>query len=762
MHGRKLITTGTVAALAILAVVGGCREATTGPTTVRPQDFASSLKLLSGNQQTGAVGAALPEVLSVKVVDAGGQAVAGATVLWQVRDGGGTISPAASTSSISGLATVTWTLGTTLGANKVVAILQGNYTLDSAVFTATAKTGPANQFTATAGNLQTGLVASTLGTPLTVNVKDQFGYPVPGAKVVWAPGNIFSGTVTAVSDSTDASGNASANWTLGLGAIAQSVTATVTGLTPIVFNATALADSVGRRTFTVVSGASPAAKPIGTLMPAVTVKVMDQYGNGLANAPVSWGDSLTGGAKTTVQTSRTGPDGTASTTWTLGNRPGAQLMRVKETFSGQTVTVNGTATIAFADVVAGNFHVCARSTGNLVYCWGLNDAGQLGKGSNLSTSAPTTAVATTADSSAAATVIVARQITGNRSSVCAVTSAQDVYCWGHQWASLVTSPLPLLTVIKAGAGSGGPLSLSYLQVGEDHGCLIQVSGVSNCSGNNDLGQLGDKSVLVAGKFPSPSSSSWPWVDDLKPYSNIVLGTSFTCGFHRLNTEVAPDSSQIPLCWGDGSAGQRGDSVTTNLLGDLASTPKHIKVKSLAAGIAFDSMSLAVGDKHACAVAIGGTAYCWGLNAHGQLGRSTAGAGNAARDSSAAPVVLAGVAFARLFAGKYHTCGLTATGDAWCWGRNDYGQLGGNTGVLPFNTGTSTPVHVAGGPFRSLSLGELFTCGVTGSPTTDYLGASSSAGTVYCWGDNSFGQLGIGSASGGNAPVLVPTRVLYQP
>ena len=71
MHGRKLLTVGTVATLAILALVAGCGEATTGPTSVKAQDFASSLKLLSGNVQTGSVGAALPEVLSVRVVDAG-------------------------------------------------------------------------------------------------------------------------------------------------------------------------------------------------------------------------------------------------------------------------------------------------------------------------------------------------------------------------------------------------------------------------------------------------------------------------------------------------------------------------------------------------------------------------------------------------------------------------------------------------------------------------------------------------------------------
>ena len=123
--------------------------------------------------------------------------------------------------------------------------------LDSVVFTATAQTRPAQQFVVTGGNLQTARVASTLPQALTVNVKDQFGYPVKGARVTWAAA-LFSGTVTPTADSTDANGNASASWTLGTTAIGQSVTATVTGLTPVVFNATGTPDL--SRVMTVTGG----------------------------------------------------------------------------------------------------------------------------------------------------------------------------------------------------------------------------------------------------------------------------------------------------------------------------------------------------------------------------------------------------------------------------------------------------------------------------------------------------------------------------
>lgn len=768
MHGRKLVTSGTVAALAILAIVGGCREATTGPTSVKPQDFASSVKLLSGNQQTGAVGAALSEVLSVKVVDAGGVPVAGATVLWQVRDGGGSLNPAASTTGSTGLATVTWTLGTTLGANKAVAVLQGSYVLDSAVFTATAKVGPAQKFVLSSGNLQTARVTSTLPAALVVNVKDQYGYPVAGVKVTWATA-LFSGTIAANADSTDVSGNASARWTLGQSAIGQSATATVAGLAPLVFNATGTADTT--RVLTIVSGGNQSAAAGAAAPTPLKVKVADQFGNIIAGAQINWADSSSGGGTPAALASVTGADGTASTTWRFGVRVGEQLLRIKEVGRGSTVTVTGTATVTFSDVQAGNFHACALSTTSRIYCWGLNDVGQLGKGTNLNTSTPSTAISITGDTTAGANTLTARQLTGSRSSTCALTIAEAVYCWGRRWGGSVTTNLPLPVDINAGGGSGGPLAISYLQVSEDHGCLIQASGVANCTGNNDQGQMGDRSVAVGGVFPSPAANTWPYVDALRTFSNIKLGTTFSCGFHRYLTEgttvpLVPDSSQVPLCWGDGAAGQRGDSTTLNGAAQLASTPKHIKVTGLPLATVFDSLSLAVGDKHACAVVAAtsatgaGDAYCWGLNAHGQLGRVTTGVGNTARDSAAGKVSVV-PALVRLFAGKYHTCGLTAAGATYCWGRNDYGQLGDGTRTT-FNVGTSTPAAVSTGlTFRSLTLGELFTCGVTGTPGTA-VGASASAGTVYCWGDNTFGQVGNAVSAGGNAPVLSPTKVFYQP
>src|SRR5438093_1346706 len=71
----------------------------------------------------------------------------------------------------------------------------------------------------------------------------------------------------------------------------------------------------------------------------------------------------------------------------------------------------------------------------------------------------------------------------------------------------------------------------------------------------------------------------------------------------------------------------------------------------------------------------------------------------------------------LAAGRWHTCGLTSTGAAYCWGDNQEGQLGSGS-----TTGSSTPVAVAGGlTFRTLVAGPVHTCGLT------------SFGAAYCWG-----------------------------
>src|SRR3989442_1054229 len=86
----------------------------------------------------------------------------------------------------------------------------------------------------------------------------------------------------------------------------------------------------------------------------------------------------------------------------------------------------------------------------------------------------------------------------------------------------------------------------------------------------------------------------------------------------------------------------------------------------------DWRAIAAGSAHACAVTTSGAAYCWGFGGDGQFGNGST------TDSADSPIPVAvsgGLSFTALAGGDGHTCGLTTSGAAYCWGSNSFGQLG---------------------------------------------------------------------------------------
>jgi hypothetical protein len=196
----------------------------------------------------------------------------------------------------------------------------------------------------------------------------------------------------------------------------------------------------------------------------------------------------------------------------------------------------------------------------------------------------------------------------------------------------------------------------------------------------------------------------------------------------------------PVGWlvelGDGSV--RALSDTTDALGvaraiwtlgtrpgdnSLVVTSASLAARLTAFGSAgFPAVSVAVGGEHTCGLTQSGAAYCWGSNMWGQLGTGSTDA-----TAHASPTRVAGtLTFTQLVAGTFHTCGLTTAGAAHCWGGNPAGP------VSPIDDIAATPRRIeVTSPFTALAAGAHHTCGLT----TD--------NTVYCWGSNRLGELGDG-------------------
>jgi len=148
------------------------------------------------------------------------------------------------------------------------------------------------------------------------------------------------------------------------------------------------------------------------------------------------------------------------------------------------------------------------------------------------------------------------------------------------------------------------------------------------------------------------------------------------------------------------------------------------------------VSLTAGYSHACGLTATGAAWCWGFNTKGNLGDGTTSRGFVEE-----PVQVSGShKFSSLTAGVSHTCGIASGGKAYCWGLNNFGQLGNGTQI-----DSAVPSGVIGAhAFDNLSAGHLHTCGVT------------MEGTVLCWGNSARGAVGPSSQKVQTAPLNVLT------
>ena len=152
--------------------------------------------------------------------------------------------------------------------------------------------------------------------------------------------------------------------------------------------------------------------------------------------------------------------------------------------------------------------------------------------------------------------------------------------------------------------------------------------------------------------------------------------------------------------------------------------------------ASSATSVIAGQRHTCAVTSSGAIKCWGWNIYGALGDGTT-------TDSLVPVQVIGLTsgVTATAAGPYHTCSVTTGGAVFCWGGNQFGQLGDGTTVPAFRP-TPAPVNGLASGVVALTAGYYHTCALT------------SGGAVACWGANFNGRLGDGTTTDRLTPVPV--------
>ena len=394
------------------------------------------------------------------------------------------------------------------------------------------------------------------------------------------------------------------------------------------------------------------------------------------------------------------------------------------TLNGGTISCSGLEpqtvipTVSLASIVAGGNHFCGLTEANDAWCWGSNDYGQLGDGTTSTTygamSGPTQVTGGLKFASMAA----------GGSFTCGLTSDGTAYCWGsNNYRALGNGgnayyklgPFPVATSLR----------FKLITAGAEHVCGTATDSATYCWGNAYHGQVGDGTVgyrtvptMVVGQIAaSPTPTPLPLPNRL---SALATGQGHTCGLTATGSAY---------CWGWNAFGQVGDGTRGS---------DRAKPVSVAGGLTFTAIG--TGGFHTCGLTKAGAAYCWGSPSDGQLGEGTVNQASAGQSSPVA--VSGGRTFSSLALGRAHTCALTVTGEAWCWGDNTAGQLGDGS-----ITDRSLPVAVSGGRiFRSIVADGSRTCALT------------TAGVAFCWGSNNVGQLGDGTTTDRSLPTAVTGSV----
>ena len=432
---------------------------------------------------------------------------------------------------------------------------------------------------------------------------------------------------------------------------------------------------------------------------------------------------------------------------------------------------SGSGVVAIAGGSA--FSMALKSDGT-VLTWGQNVNGQLGDGTTIQHSTPVPVTGLGPGSGVVAIAVGA-------TSAYALKSDGTVLAWGNNSNGNLgdgTTTQRLTPVQVSGLGPGSGVVAIVSGTNSNHALALKSDGSVVAWGSNFGGQLGDGTTS---QRTSPTA-----VSGLGPGSGVVAVAA------GASHSVALLSNGAVLAWGSNALAQLGDGTFDFILGRI--TPGQVSGLGAGSGV----VAIAAGATFNLALKSDGTAQAWGNDANGQLGND-----NTFFFPASTPVSVDGLAgVTALAAGNAHSLVLKSDGSVLSWGNNSGGQLGKDTiDANPFPLGGLTGIPditaISGGSNHTLALKADGTAWAWGNNETGQLGdgwyastadgttqvrnstnsgpltgitaisagnnhslALASDGSVWAWGNNFNGQLGIGitTAQDGRIGRLLPVQV----
>lgn len=431
----------------------------------------------------------------------------------------------------------------------------------------------------------------------------------------------------------------------------------------------------------IVSGSGQTDSLGATLPLPIVVRVTDTKGNPAKGMVVDFAPTA-GSGELVVDSAITGSDGRAEARWILGTSEGeAQVYASLRGTSSAGVTFLATVTLPPLRAMAlavGAEHSCAITALHELYCWGKNEYGQLGDGTNTDRN---TAVALPS-------ALRFDHVAAGGAHTCAITTEGELYCWGRNfWGQI-------------GDGSAVTRTTPTRIAPELHFAAVVASSEGTCA-------LATSGAVYCWGFMDGTQSTTYWTP-----AEVSGGTAFR----------SLASSSLQVC-GIGVDGKPYCLASTWVTGGLSGGDGYLwrpqpapvpTLTSFAGGLAF-----------MCGLDADAAAWCWGSNDYGQLGNGSTS------DVAGAVKVSGGQTFGGLYSGDAWTCGVTLAGPTYCWGQNNWGVQGP---VVNEHYVEATPHQIPTPPgltFTTMGGGFYHMCGI------------GSDSVVYCWGGGFNGELGDG-------------------